>query len=110
MEGQAVVVAVLGEQPEILDGLRGVCREELDLDWALVGLDDAVHAAGALGAGRHLRIACRRTAAGRAQEDDTREKKPDESEGSGCEELNGHDTRIGDRTVTANPPTIPVLV
>src|SRR4029077_8325882 len=49
VERQAVVLAVLGEQPEILDGLRGVCREELDLDWALVGLDGAVHASRALG-------------------------------------------------------------
>ncbi len=74
VERQAVVVAVLGEQPEILDGFRGICRKEFDLDRALVGLDDPVHPAGARGACGHLRIACGRTAADHPQESDTREK------------------------------------
>ena len=44
MERQAVIVMMLGEQPEILDGPGRVAFEELQLDGALVGLDDGVPA------------------------------------------------------------------
>src|SRR4030095_15063045 len=54
MESQPVVVAVLGEQAEVLDRFRRVGGEELDLDRPLVGLDHAVHAAGALRSRRAL--------------------------------------------------------
>ncbi len=45
MEREAVVVAVLGEEPEVLDGFGLLLREEFDLDGALARVDHGVQAA-----------------------------------------------------------------
>src|SRR4029078_9515629 len=78
VERQAVVVTVLGEQPEILDGLRRIRRQELDRDRAPVGLDHPVQAAGAFGPGWHFRVSWRLTAAGNPQGSKTREQQQSE--------------------------------
>src|SRR4029079_541455 len=57
VEREAVIVAVLGEKPEVLDGLGLLLREELDLEGALARVDHGVQAAGALRAGGDFGIA-----------------------------------------------------
>src|SRR5262245_31235388 len=42
MERQAVVVPVLGEQPEVLDRFRRIVRKELNVDVAVIGFDGAM--------------------------------------------------------------------
>jgi hypothetical protein len=41
---QIVVIAALGQQPEILDRLRRIHRQELELDRSLVSLEGRVQA------------------------------------------------------------------
>jgi hypothetical protein len=55
--GQPVVVAVLGQQPEILHRLRRVVLQEFDLDRPLVRHDGRVLAAGALRSRGHFAVA-----------------------------------------------------
>src|SRR5688572_6430447 len=91
MEREAVVVAVLGEETEILDRHRRISLEEHNLDGALAGFDDRVPASRAFLARRHFAVVGWCTACGHP-EADTAQKKHSE-----CSRMmDRHETRIVD--------------